>query len=332
MMKNDICILLPYFGKFNNYFTLWLLSCKYNSQIDWYIFTDDCTKYSYPTNVKVIYCNFSDIQHAAYKLWGKDISLDKPYNLCKFKVAYHIIFQDIIEKYKYWGFCDCDLIFGNIYSAILPAIVQKYDKISWRGHFTLFKNTLDNKDTFLQVIPNVHTFKDCISKARKKYYNLFDEVGINFIFDSCGKKVYKDLLIADLKVKSYNFVCKHFSQAEEFKNKHQIFEWNNGHLYRCYLFNGNLFKEEFAYVHFLRREMKNHIRNINTFHYLIIPPNKFIDYQDITPEKILLWTKKKFYWNYFTKRASPLYIYHLILSRLNGENKKIPDIYPFIIK
>lgn len=329
---NNICIILPYFGRFNDYFPLWLKSCEYNPWIDWYIFTDDYHEYPYPVNVKVSYCKFSDIQQKAYNLWGSDIALDTPYDLCKFKTAYHVLFQHIVVNYEYWGFCDCDLIFGDIYSMVLPAITQRYDKISWRGHFTLFLQTQDNNKMFLREMPRVHTFMDGISKGKKGYCNLFDEVGINFIFDYSQKKVYKDLMMADLKVKSYNFYCEHFSEAEEYKNEHQIFEWDKGHLYRCYLLDGKIYKEEFAYVHFLRRNMVNHVSTLNVCHYLIIPPNKFIDYQKITPEKMVSWTRKRFYWAYFKQRLSLRYIFHAFLNRLYGVQKKTPDVYPFIIK
>ena len=40
-------LIIPYFGKFNNYFELWLKSCEYNTDFDWLIFTDDKTNYQY---------------------------------------------------------------------------------------------------------------------------------------------------------------------------------------------------------------------------------------------------------------------------------------------
>lgn len=332
MKTNKICIILPYFGKFNSYFNLWLQSCRYNSRIDWYIFTDDKTKYSFPDNIRVSYYTFSDVQQLAYKLWGDDILLESPYDLCKFRVAYHVLFPQVVEKYEYWGFCDCDLIFGDIYSAILPAINQDYDKISWRGHFTLFRNKSENKNIYLENVPCAHTFRDCISKVEKDYYNLFDEVGINFIFDYLGKTVYKKLLIADLDVKKYNFICKHFSQSEEYKNNCQIFEWDNGHLYRVYLFNGELFKEEFAYVHFLRRWMKNLVTNSQCTHYLIIPPNKFIDYEEVTVDKVYSWTRKKFYWSYYKRRLTFKNVCNKISGMFFVKKNKIPDVYSYIIK
>ncbi len=333
MNKNRICVILPYFGKFNGYFNLWLQSCGYNSNIDWYIFTDDNSKFKYPANVSVTYCTFTDVQLRAYSLWGKNIMLDKPYDLCKFRVAYHELFPQVVDEYEYWGYCDCDLIFGDIYSAILPAIRQKYDKVSWRGHFTLFRNSPDNRNAYLTVLPGIHTFMDCISRGEKDYYNLFDEVGINLIFDALGKKTYKDLLIADLEVKSYNFICMHYSNAEDYKNKQQIFEWNDGHLYRCSLFGGKLIKEEFAYIHFLRRKMKSFISPMQQSKYLIVPPNKFICYQEVTPKKVSTWTEKRFYWDYYKERMTFKSLSNFVIRKVfRHSDEKLKDVYPYIIK
>ena len=64
----SIVFICPYFGKLpKNQFPLWLKSCKYNYNIDWIIFTDDKTKYDYPTNVKVIYMKFDEFKDILQK-------------------------------------------------------------------------------------------------------------------------------------------------------------------------------------------------------------------------------------------------------------------------
>ncbi len=47
-----ICYIVPYFGKLPKNFPLWLVGCEANPTIDWIIYTDDKTSYSYPKNVK----------------------------------------------------------------------------------------------------------------------------------------------------------------------------------------------------------------------------------------------------------------------------------------
>lgn len=326
-MERVVCLILPYFGKFNNYFDLWLRSCKYNDKIDWYIYTDDRDFYEYPKNVIVHYCDFVDIQRRAFDLFGNDIQLDKPYDLCKFRVAYHKLFPEVINRYQYWGYCDCDLIWGDLYSAISPALEREYDKISWRGHFTLFKNSSDIQNLYLLEILGNTTFKNCISKKNDEI-NLFDECGINRIFDYFKRRVYNDLIFADLQVKCFQFVCNHFSLSEQYKNENQIFEWNKGKLYRIYIYKDQIYKEEFSYIHFLRREMKYLIKQ-DRDHYLIVP-NKFIDYQDLTVSQIINFSKRRFYWRYYKKRLSPQYLLKVAQQKIR--KSKTPDIYPFIIK
>ena len=53
---------LPYFGKFPEYFELFLRSCEINNAYNWIIFTDNNEKYNYPTNVKVIYLSFQEFR------------------------------------------------------------------------------------------------------------------------------------------------------------------------------------------------------------------------------------------------------------------------------
>lgn len=330
MNNNRICIILPYFGTFNEYFNLFLESCKFNKTIDWYILTDDKNSYNYPGNVYVTYCAFSDIQKKAYKLLGDDIQIDTPYDLCKFRVIYHKLFPEIVDTYIYWGFCDCDLIWGDISTLILPALKENYGKIHWRGHFTLFKNIDTIRDLYSLKIPGNTTFEDCISKEKKNQYNLFDEVGINKIFDYCHIPIYKKLLIADLKIGVRNFYCNHFSEKEAYKNNKQIFEWNKGKLFRWYVHEDKLFREEFAYIHFLKRNMRNYLTNNFSEHYLIIPPDKIIDYVPISIDYINKVTKEGVYWRYYMQRFTPKVVFRKVKDALLS-NKMLPDEYPYII-
>ena len=52
-MKKNCIFIIPYFGKFNNYFQLFLNSCSTNENYNWLILTDDDGKYDYPKNVEV---------------------------------------------------------------------------------------------------------------------------------------------------------------------------------------------------------------------------------------------------------------------------------------
>lgn len=329
-MNKKVCFILPYFGKFNNYFNLWLLSCKYNPNIHWYIFTDDKRTFDYPENVFVKYCTFNDIQKRIYKLFGENIILNKPYDLCKYRVAYNQIFNEITHNYDYWGYCDCDLIWGDLLSTLAPAFDKEYPKISWKGHMTLFLNIPKLENVYKTQLPDCPTFEDCISIGEKTRYNLFDEVGINKIFDKLKIPIYKDLLFADLKVKSKNFFCNHFSEKEKIKNKNQIFVWDTGKLFRLYLLGDQIHKEEFTYIHFLRRHMENCISTKDIKAFMIIP-NKFVQYENPTKEYILMNSQDSFYWMYYKQRLNIKYLIKLLKNKVLRK-KLLPDEYLHVIK
>ena len=57
--------IIPYYGDFNNYFSLFLKSCSLNPSYDWIIFTDNKRDSSYPDNVKIINLSFAEINKIA---------------------------------------------------------------------------------------------------------------------------------------------------------------------------------------------------------------------------------------------------------------------------
>ena len=128
-MNKKCVLILPYFGKFNNYFQLFLKSCEKNPQYNWKIFTDNDECYVFPVNVEVIKTSLEEVKNIAESKLGFSICLDKPYKLCDYKPAYGLIFEEMIGEYEYWGHCDCDLIFGNLDKMLIPLLKKGYSKI-----------------------------------------------------------------------------------------------------------------------------------------------------------------------------------------------------------
>jgi hypothetical protein len=50
--------------------------------------------------------------------------------VCDFRPAFGEIFQDYMKEYDYWGFCDSDIIFRNLWEVIGNKINKGYDFIS----------------------------------------------------------------------------------------------------------------------------------------------------------------------------------------------------------
>lgn len=318
----SIIIILPYFGRFPSYFPLYLKSCAANHTITWLLVTDQTLKeIIIPDNFIVKNSAFYDIQKKAERLFGK--APDTPYALCKYKVVYHELFKENIRGFDFWGFCDCDLIFGNLRYFITDEVLDKYDKISWRGHLTLFKNNLKINNAYKIEYPGFKTFKGCINNSDG--INLFDEVGINKIFKKLGLKIYEDMPFADLVVRNNNFVC-HYDYFDSKTNLRQIFRWIEGNLYRIYVSDNQMYSETITYVHFLKRPMKWEDSTLLDSRSFLIVPNRFIADENLTVENVLKYSKKKIYWKYIIPRLTPKFLINKIkyLFRMGGQQ---PDIY-----
>lgn len=306
-MNSSILLIIPYFGKFHNYFHLWLQSCKYNPTINWLLLTDDDTPYDYPSNVKVVFTDFSAVVKQFQECYDFPIILNKPYQLCEFKVAYGEVFSRYTKGYEFWGHCDIDVIWGNLRKHLNENILKSFSKISWRGHLTLYKNTGHINKLYRTPIEGVEFYKYAFSNPTG-FPLAPDERAINFLYETEGEEIFKELMFADLKIRSFNFSLLHFPENENYKNNQQIFFWENGSLFRLFISNDKVFREDFAYIHFLKRNMELTKGFILSSRFLIVP-NKFINLDgEITVDMIKKFSGQKMYWSYLFERLTPAYL------------------------
>ena len=272
-----ILFIIPYFGKFNNYFPLFLKSCEKNSDYNWLIITDDKTTYKFPNNVKVIYNTFEHFSNKVKKTFPNvRISLETPYKLCDFKPAYGYIFKDYVSDYDYWGYCDIDLIFGKINNFLNfeNEAICKYDKIGVLGHFSLYKNTKEINTMFLKDNRYLTVLtSEKIFKFDEEYGEDFGP-SINNLFKKYKKKILEINSFADIFVKSSNFKrilyypTEHLYKIE--KKDKSFYLWNQGVLKKFTIKGKRIFENEYLYIHLQKRPMRVKI-NLNSDIYKIIP-------------------------------------------------------------
>ena len=200
-------------------------------------------------------------------------SLNSVYKICDFKPMYGDIFQSDLKGYLFWGFSDCDLIYGKIDNILDDSVFNKYDKILTRGHLSFFKNdSVMNKLYTKKSIVNPHVDYNVVYRDSNNHS--FDEWnGIKIILDEYRIPYFDYFVFDDIRVKYPFFIPTSDNEVKKHKNK-VYYEWNNGRLFRC-LSGHNKLKQEIIYVHLQKREM--HLSNTNLDHYYIIP-NRFCDY------------------------------------------------------
>ena len=246
-----VAYIVPYFGKLPENFQLWLNSCSTNNTIDWILFTDDMREFTYPNNVKINYCSFENIKNRIQQNFDFNINIDSPWHLSLFKPAYGEIFENELKNYDFWGHCDIDLIWGNIRKFITDDILNKYEKIGFQGHSTLFKNSKEVNSRYKTEMEE-YDYKYCCTHSGAF---AFDEVGMEKIYKKLNIPYYNDVNFAHLRKYDYGFFLDLMPKEDDFKNKYQIFTLENGSIYRYYLYNEKIEREEYFYIHFWCRPM-----------------------------------------------------------------------------
>lgn len=274
-MTKRINFIIPYFGDFPNYMQLFLNSCKKNPDYNWTIITDNLVKYDYPDNVCVILTEFNKLKDKVQNKFDFPVALNSPYKFCDLKPMYGYIFPELNYGYDFWGYCDMDIILGNLNHFITEEAL-KYDKLFTLGHMTIMKNTEYINQLFMKKIKDREYYKKVLSSPFS--FN-FDEVfkhriNINTIFENEGIEIWKNSSIADIYTKSSDFRRDTETGVEPCSMNYYI--WNQGELVRRIYRQNRWETEEFMYIHLQKRKMRIKLSDLNQTTYKIIP-NAFED-------------------------------------------------------
>lgn len=246
-----IAIIGCYFGNLRKDYRTWLLSCEYNSTIDWIIFTD-CDWKDVPTNVKIIKYSFKDLRDYIQGKFDFRICLEMPYKLCDYKPAYGYIFDEYINEYDFWGYCDFDMIFGNIRNFITDDILENYDKIYTQGHLSLYRND-DKVNVAFMNNQECMKYKEVFTTNIIKVFD--EEEGIYKIFKKEGLPVYSKYDYVNLTRFCKELINIHYIPLGNYKCQTIVFD--EGKLYFVYEDNRKIEKKEVVYAHYSEKEFES---------------------------------------------------------------------------
>jgi hypothetical protein len=175
----SIILILPYFGKWPIWFETHLLSIAKNPTINWLIITDCKLPDNYPENIKFVTTTLQELNKKVNAVVEVNVPLTTR-KFCDLKPAYGAIFNEYSSNYDFWGFCDMDIIWGDIRKFITKDILENYDIISSRkeaisGHFNLFRNTASLNNLYKQV----SNYKELFEESKFKWFDEY--VLTNFI-------------------------------------------------------------------------------------------------------------------------------------------------------
>lgn len=281
---NKVCVIGVYFGKLPNYFPLWMRSARSNKDVDFLIVGDN--RLPDEQNIKFYYIEFVDFQKKLESFLGYKPALEKPYKCCDFRPLYGELFAENLIGYDYWGHCDFDVIFGDLTFFFQQEKLDDYDKFLTLGHLSLYKNTTQVNERY--KIKNKYMSATQVFTSNCHY--AFDEIsGMGQTYLENGWTLFTKRIFADITpiYKRFRMSAYYFLDEKVKNYKHQIFYWEKGKVYRAYIKNGELQKEEYLYIHFQKRpnfDITPDLLDADSFY--ITPNGFFVKEKEVTQADI----------------------------------------------
>ena len=309
---NKIRLIIPYFGKLPKFFPYFLLTAKRNHKIDFLIYTDqkvDQFAILNANNIEFVTLPFDELREKVQSKFDFKISLKTPYKLCDYKVAYGLIFEEELRGYDNWGFCDTDVLLGDIYHFLEEHsfFENDYARYGLLGHLQIFKNSQEVNRIFMSG-------KDL--NYRLNYKNVFtseqnfifdEEKGIQILFEKSGFEQLQDKFFDDIDISHFSF--REYGEDEP----KRYYSWSQKHgLKSINLIDGQLVIKHPLYSHFQKRTIECPEFELIESFYVI--PNKLVIGEELSIQEIEEITKNKFYWTYWKR---------ILRSKLNIEKYSI---------
>lgn len=271
--KLSVVFLTAYFGKIPPYFHLWKKSAEFNQEFTFFIYTDLPIQVSDNSNIKIKYTSFNELQKKIKIKLGQHCKINDPYKLCDYKPAYGYLFAEDIREFDFWGFCDIDVIWGNIGKIITQDVLNNNDKLFMHGHFCLMRNTPKMTLLFKEKYPMVLNFDYA---SRTNYNCHFDENGTIAYAPDFDKKI------------RYNFPGNFYDVPYTFyqmmyQGSEACVIWKDGTLMMYW--DGANKSREVLYVHLQKRNMLSIPKYVDNK--IVVYRNVFLNEVEESPSKIL---------------------------------------------
>ena len=178
------------------------------------------------------------------------------------------IFSNWIKNYDFWGYCDVDVIFGNIRTFMTDELLGEHDLISARhdyltGCFALYRNNPFMRELFKQS----RDYRKVFSEPRNFF---FDET--NFAFEAFEKGLHYSEIKTE--VESMTHVVRRLQEGGKLKAyfEFQIVEgfagnmlWDKGELiyrreYEAMLYHLVRFKRKYSQPVDLKKQIPDRFR------------------------------------------------------------------------
>ncbi|KUJ62447.1 hypothetical protein AR687_08320 [Flavobacteriaceae bacterium CRH] len=183
-MQHSLALITIWYGDYPWYFQYFIKSCIYNPTVDFIIITGNTQEIpNKPQNVIIIQKTLEELKAEASKKLGFDLNFDQAYKFCDFKPVSGLLFEEVLEKYDFWGHGDIDMVYGNIRAFITADLLNKYDLICSHANFITGTFSLYRNNALMRTLFTESPDYQKILSAPESL--CFDEC--NFLYDELQK-------------------------------------------------------------------------------------------------------------------------------------------------
>lgn len=261
---NPIALFIPYYGNIPSYISAFIYTAAYQKDfVDFYIISDDSflsqikelkEKYS-ADNLKLICLTWDELCIFIEKEKGLQAPFF-PYKLCDYRAAYGYIFEEYTKGYEYWGYCDIDILVGDIKKFMLKCNYKQYDRIGQYGHYTIYKNVEEYRHIYLKTYSGQNRTDQFFYACKTTFPCHIDECGSNKTFI----KLYgKSRFYMNIESITTAFGCSNCHSAK-YMNYPELLLWDSGKTFTLIKRAKKVEKIEIMYIHFmLQKEVSSSI-------------------------------------------------------------------------
>ena len=162
--KPSVLLLVPHFGGWPPWIQFFLNTCRWNAHIDWLFLSDAGVPGQLSPNLHFHALTLDQFSAMAQRRLNCELRLLTAYKVCDFRLAFGLIFDEMLAGYDYFGWSDIDVVYGDLGRFLTPAVMD-HDVITFNerhlsGHLTLIRNTAPARrlhlslSTFMSNIAN----------------------------------------------------------------------------------------------------------------------------------------------------------------------------------
>lgn len=177
---------------------------------------------------------------------GEKVSITGAYKFCDLRPFFGRIYQDFVQGYDFWGYCDVDLVLGRVRRFLTDDILRKYDRFYEWGHLSIFRNN-ERINHIYDMPGGLYSHGETLRSPAK--VTAEEHHGLNRICRKNGIAWYRGEDFADF------WVCYSDLWLWHGNYPHQVFYWEDGKVWRAYIDEeGDVRTNEYVYIHWQKRK------------------------------------------------------------------------------